>query len=62
MNYKNTSTMKEGTVPVPPTAHSLRARETYYLFVELSHVGESEVAEVKNPCTFKFFYTLLQSI
>jgi hypothetical protein len=54
--------MKEGTVPVPPTAHSLIARETYYLFVELSHVGESEVAEVKNPCTFKFFYTLLQSI
>ncbi len=47
--------MKEGTVPVPPTAHSLRARETYYLFVELSHVGKSELAEVKNPCTFNFF-------
>jgi hypothetical protein len=47
--------MKEGTVPVPLTIPALRARETYYLFVELSHAGDSEVAEVINPSTFKFF-------
>lgn len=61
MKYKNTSTMKEGTAPGPLTAPALIARETYYLFVKLSYVMEREVAEVKNPCTFKFYYTLLQS-
>ena len=56
--------MKEGTVPPPIAAHVLIAREIYYLFVELSHVGEHEVAERRKPCTFKFFYLfylLLQS-
>jgi hypothetical protein len=47
--------MKEWTLPVPSQPLRLRARVTYYLFVKLSHVGESEVAKVKNLCPFNFF-------
>jgi hypothetical protein len=54
MKYKNTRN-DEGGDSASPSYHSCAESEgTYYLFVELSH-ADSEVAEVINPSTFKFF-------
>jgi hypothetical protein len=51
---------RDNPCPRLPTT-MLMARGMYYLFMEVSHVGECEVTEVKNPCTFKFFNPWLQS-